>query len=163
MIFSLKFQNFKFQSQRFICHFQFQLQYFICIIFNFSSSLAKFQLTSYDCIIKMMSWQSITCIQNFPSSLVLILDHYLKRTEIALTQAIHTKDSLALWFGWLTFTHLGRVMHLCISKQGHHWSDNGLLPTQHQAVIWTNEGLLLVGPLETIFSEIWINKTFFLQ
>ena len=47
-------------------------------------------------------------------------------------------------------------MHLCISKLGHHWSDNGLLPTQHQAIIWTNVGLLKIGPLETIFSEIWI-------
>ena len=34
----------------------------------------------------MMSWLSITCIQNFPSSLVFILeiDNYLKCTEIAL-------------------------------------------------------------------------------
>ena len=40
----------------------------------------------------------------------------------------------------------------------------GLLPTQHQAIIWTNAGLLrYIGPLETIFSEIWINKTIFLQ
>ena len=49
-------------------------------------------------------------------------------------------------------------MHLCISKSGHHWSDNGLLPTQHQAIIWTNVGLLKIGPLETIFSEIWMYK-----
>ena len=48
------------------------------------------------------------------------------------------------------------MMHLCISKSGHHWSDNGLLPTQHQAIIWTNVGLLKIGPLETIFSEIWM-------
>ena len=58
----------------------------------------------------------------------------------------------------LPFTNLGRVMHLCISKSGHHWSDNGLLPTQHQAIIWTNVGLLKIGPLETIFSEIWMYK-----
>ena len=35
-------------------------------------------------------------------------------------------------------------------------SDNGLLPDQHQAIIWTNPGILLTGPLGTILSEILI-------
>ena len=26
-------------------------------------------------------------------------------------------------------------------------SYNGLLPGQHQAIIWTNKGILLIGPL----------------
>ena len=26
-------------------------------------------------------------------------------------------------------------------------SDSGLSPVQHQAIIWTNAGLLLIGPL----------------
>ena len=34
-------------------------------------------------------------------------------------------------------------------------SDNGLAPTRRQAIIWTNTGLLLNGPLGTYFSEIW--------
>ena len=38
----------------------------------------------------------------------------------------------------LTCSHLGRVMHLCISNLGHHWSNNGLLPTQCRASIRTN-------------------------
>ena len=33
-------------------------------------------------------------------------------------------------------------------------SDNGLSPGRHQAVIWTNAGILLIGQLS--FSEIWI-------
>ena len=32
-------------------------------------------------------------------------------------------------------------------------SDNGLLPVQCQAIIWTNAGLLWIGPLGTIVSE----------
>ena len=28
-------------------------------------------------------------------------------------------------------------------------SDNGLSPGRHQAIIWTNAGVLLIGPLET--------------
>ena len=33
-------------------------------------------------------------------------------------------------------------------------SDNGLAPNRRQAIIWTNAGILLIGPLGTNFSEI---------
>ena len=33
-------------------------------------------------------------------------------------------------------------------------SDNGLSPGRHQAITWTNAGILLIGPLWTHFSEI---------
>ena len=33
-------------------------------------------------------------------------------------------------------------------------SDNGLAPDRRQAIIWTNAGILLIGPLRTNFSEI---------
>ena len=32
-------------------------------------------------------------------------------------------------------------------------SDNGLSPDRRQAIIWTNAGILLIGPLGTDFSE----------
>ena len=35
-------------------------------------------------------------------------------------------------------------------------SDNGLSPGRRQAIIWTNDGILLIGPLGTNFSEIFI-------
>ena len=35
-------------------------------------------------------------------------------------------------------------------------SDNGLLPGLHQAIIWTNVGILLIGPLGINFDEILI-------
>ena len=35
-------------------------------------------------------------------------------------------------------------------------SDNGLSPDRRQAIIWTNAGLLLIGPLGINFSEILI-------
>ena len=35
-------------------------------------------------------------------------------------------------------------------------SDNGLSPGRRQAIIWTNAGILLIGPLRTNFSEILI-------
>ena len=54
----------------------------------------------------------------------------------------------------LPLTHWGRVSH--ISKLTIIGSDNGLSPDGHQAIIWTNAGLLFIGPLETNFSEILI-------
>ena len=47
-------------------------------------------------------------------------------------------------------------MHLCISKLIIIGSDKGLSPSQPQAIIWTNAGILLIEPLETNFSEIYI-------
>ena len=56
----------------------------------------------------------------------------------------------------LQLTHWGRVTHICVSKLTIIGSDNGLSPDRRQAIIWTNTGLLLIGPLGTNFSEILI-------
>ena len=56
----------------------------------------------------------------------------------------------------IIFTHWGQVMHICISKLNIIGSDNGLLLGWRQATIWTNAGILLIGPLGTNFSEILI-------
>ena len=53
-------------------------------------------------------------------------------------------------------THWGRVTHICVSKLTIIVSDNGLSPGRRQAIIWTNDGILLIGPLGTNFSEILI-------
>ena len=50
-------------------------------------------------------------------------------------------------------THWGQVMHICVSRLTIIGSDNGLSPDRCLAIIWTNAGLLLIGPLETNFSE----------
>ena len=47
-------------------------------------------------------------------------------------------------------------MHTCISKVTTIGPDNGLLPDRHQAINWTNAGILLIGPLGTDFSDILI-------
>ena len=51
-------------------------------------------------------------------------------------------------------THWGQVTHLCISKLTIIGSYNGLSPSQRQAIIWTNAGILSIGPLGMDFSEI---------
>ena len=63
-----------------------------------------------------------------------------------------------------TLTHWGRVTHICVSKLTIIGSDNGLSPERRQAIIWTNAGILLIGPLGTNFSEILIEiRTFSLK
>ena len=47
-------------------------------------------------------------------------------------------------------------IHACVSKLTIIGSDNGLSPDRRQAIIWTNAGLLLIGPLGTHLSEILI-------
>ena len=45
---------------------------------------------------------------------------------------------------------------ICISKLTITGSDNGLSPGRRQAIIWTNAGILLIGPLGTNFSQVLI-------
>ena len=74
-----------------------------------------------------------------------------------------------IWYRWLNVTHWGWVMHICISKM-HIWvskinifgSNDDLLPGRCQTIICTNAGILSIGPLETNFSEIWIEINTFL-
>ena len=100
----------------------------------------------------------------------------LKLTSIALTKwgkpvansttPIKYKIQMDLYVGMLllsneiwiihVLTHLGRVTHICVSKLTIIGSDNGLSPDRLQAIIWTNVGLLLIGPWGTNFGEIFI-------
>ena len=45
------------------------------------------------------------------------------------------------------------MTHICFSKLTNTGSDNGLSPGRGQAIIWTNDGILLIGPLQTNFSK----------
>ena len=50
--------------------------------------------------------------------------------------------------------HWGRVTHIGVSELITIGSDNGLSPGRRQAIIWTNDGVLLIRTLGTNFSEI---------
>ena len=53
------------------------------------------------------------------------------------------------------------MTHIRVGKLTIIGSDNGLSPGRHQAIIWTNTGILLIWPLGTNFNEILIgNQTF---
>ena len=53
-------------------------------------------------------------------------------------------------------THWSRETHICIGNLTINGSDNGLSPGRCQAIILTNAGVLLIGPLGTNFSGILI-------
>ena len=55
-------------------------------------------------------------------------------------------------------TQWGWVTHLCVSKPTIIGSNNGSAPGRHQAIIWTNAGILLIWTLGTNFSEILSKK-----
>ena len=82
--------------------------------------------------------------------------------DIVLTPKVYMyffQNDMGLeWFYWqvVDLTHWGRVTHICVSKQTIIGSDNGLSPGRRQAIIWTNAGFLLIGPLGTNFNEILI-------
>ena len=48
------------------------------------------------------------------------------------------------------------VTHICISKLTIIGSNNGLPSGRRQAIIWTSDGILLIGPIGTNFGEILI-------
>ena len=53
-------------------------------------------------------------------------------------------------------SHWGLVTHICVNYVTIIGSYIGLLPGQRQAIIWTNDKKLLIGPLRTNLSEIII-------
>ena len=61
-----------------------------------------------------------------------------------------------------TLTHRGLVTHICFSKLSIIGSDNGLSPGRRQCIIWTNVGILSMGPKGAIFSETLIEIPTFL-
>ena len=62
---------------------------------------------------------------------------------------------------WRYLTYWRRVTHICVGNISVIGSDNGVSPGWHQAINWTNAGILLIGPLGTNFSEILIQLVAF--
>ena len=83
----------------------------------------------------------------------------MPNSNFAAIDIIVFADGRALGAGaWTSayITYWDRVTHLCGSKITIIGSDNGLSPGRRQAIILTNAGVLLIGPVGTKFSEILI-------
>ena len=103
--------------------------------------LAAVQLTNKSILVEVMAWHQIGfshMVSNY---------HNLRQKILNVLRCTEKR---------IFITHWGRVMHICISKLTIIGSDNGLSPGRRQAIIRTNAGILLIGPLGTNFSEILI-------
>ena len=89
---------------------------------------------------------------NFSEILIEIHTFSFKKMHLKMLSGIWRPFCLSL----NVLTHWGRATQICVSKLTIIGSDNGLPPDRRQAIIWTNAGLLLIGPLETNFSEILV-------
>ena len=72
----------------------------------------------------------------------------LKCTGGNFTLTPWTRFSELTYWGWVTYT--------CTDNLTIIGSGNGLSPDRRQAITWTNDGILFIGPLGTNFGEILI-------
>ena len=79
---------------------------------------------------------------------------WLNFNEILKGESLGNITKIHNCIRYQSLTHWGRVTHICVSKIIIIGSDNGLSPDRRQAIIWTNAGILLIGPWGTNFSEI---------
>ena len=90
------------------------------------------------------------CYEQTKSIQCLLMSYLMKSPGHQQARYWYWKIGMSLLIHW------GRVMHIYVNDLPIIGSDNGLSPGQHQSIIWTNAGILLIGPSETNFSEIWI-------
>ena len=124
------------------------------------------------------SWQPIlwNCVRSpFGCEMMFILSHFLLACKFMFlfyfnilfwfhifqcltyfSSFVYDRPILYTSYSLVVLTHWGRVTHICVGKLTIIASDNGLSPGQRQAIIWTNAGILLIGPLGTNFNEILI-------
>ena len=87
--------------------------------------------------------------------------HDIERSYCLSLHTMHCSEKQLYWnLEWnqlcILLTHWGQVTHICVGNLTIIGSDNGLSPGRRQAIIWTNAGILLIGPLGTNLSEIVI-------
>ena len=123
-----------------------------CDMRNLTGSNCDNTLSSLDNLV------SILCAIWFWGKTKLYL-HFLFFFDIQITQTVEILPQGKLWLINLTLLiprHLSRVTHICVGNLTVIGSDNGLSPGRRQAIIWTNAGILLFGPLETNIGWILI-------
>ena len=93
--------------------------------------------------------------------------HNRAKTVLSATPTTNFHKLIIVIIFWIIFsfnknyllamlTHWGRVMHICVVELTVIGSDDGLSPGRRQAIIWTDVGISLTGPLGTNFIVILI-------
>ena len=126
------------------------------------------QIISNATVIELLNYLLwLTSAKHQSSALLALCEGNSPVTGEFPTQTVSNAEKAFIWWRhhemvqvksecFLYLTHWGRVTHICVSELTIIGSDNGLSPGRHQAIIWTNAGILLIGPLRTSFSEIFI-------
>ena len=78
------------------------------------------------------------------------------RRSISIFQSIAADVLVPMKTQHQLLTHWHKMTHIYVSKLSIIGSDNGLSPGWRQALMCTNAGIMLIGPLGTNFSEILI-------
>ena len=116
-------------------------------------------------LIGFKNWNSFVCkqtnsrVKNRVHLLDLSTQSPIKRERNVVPTKLRYVDAYVIFrecLNLFVLTHWGRVTHICVNKLTIIGPDNGLSPGRRQAIIWTNAGILLFGPLGTNFSEILI-------
>ena len=129
------------------------ISYSIKIVATHCRACLAIYITVNDIAIIHFMYSSCGCI--FVASVIIIV--FLKIGAIILSfhySGNMDQKHMSVITTQTTLTHRGRVTHICVGKLTIIGSDNGLSPGRRQAIIWTNAGILLIGPLGTNFSEI---------
>ena len=100
-------------------------------------------------------WYLIPSLQNFPNkSGIRQMTPITRLAEVTNTFCLNSNKER--FHFRIKKIHWSRVTQICVGKLTIIGSDNGLLPDRRQAIIWTNAGTLLIGPLGINFNEILI-------
>ena len=124
------------------------------------ASIQRFRLTSVATLFVKMrrSRYHIIHIMEIPIHWINVFI-LLKQTLFArrdFGEKITADRSQVIFWHNTHLNHWGRVTHICVGNLAIIGPDNGLSPGRHQTIIYTKDGILLIGPLRTNFSEILI-------
>ena len=97
-------------------------------------------------------WQSVGKILDHPTGTNNVILGYNGRDAPSVEILLFPKYCWICLY--MVLTHWGRLTHICGNKLTTIGSDNGLSPGRHRAIIVTNAGILLIGPLATSSSEM---------
>ena len=84
-----------------------------------------------------------------------------RKRYMSIIAFLHTKHIPTIFPSNKLWIYCGQVMHVRITKLTIIGSDNRWSPDWHQAIIWTNVGILLIKPFRTKFSEHFIKILMF--
>ena len=127
--------RFKFQERPHRCVYSYILTH------NSIKSLLSYTLELWTCLLKVKSAIGLSWFGPLQS-------WYNSPTRYCLSD-MGTPRITGVFF----ITQWGRVTHICVSKLNTIGSNNGLSPGRCQAIIWTDAGIWLNGPLGTNLTE----------